>query len=114
MFDNFISLGVNCLIASALSKHGLRSTSGPFDWCTSSLEGVLTLLENDFFDFMNYKNLRVDKEKKGVFDDIKYKINYNHDVKVSLENDYADIKEKYQRRIERFREMIIPDFDRNE
>lgn len=106
MFENFISLGERCLTAAALSKYGLRSTSGPFDWCFSSLEGVLTLLENDFEDFMDYSNFSVDEENNRVFHDKKYKMTYNHDIKVSLENDYAEIKEKYQKRIERFRIMI--------
>lgn len=106
MFENFISLGERCLTAAALSKYGLRNTSGPFDWCFSSMEGVLTLLENDFEDFMDYSNLSVDKDDNKVFHDKKYKIIYNHDIKVSLENDYAEIKEKYQRRIERFLIML--------
>lgn len=106
MFENFISLGERCLTAAALSKYGLRSTSGPFDWCFSSLEGVLALLENDFENFMDESNLIVDEENHRTFHDKKYKITYNHDIKVSLENDYAEIKEKYQRRIRRFRIMI--------
>lgn len=105
MFENFISLGGDCHIAAALSKHGLRSASGPFDWCTSSFEGVLRLLENDFIDFLDYQNLRVDMGLPKCFDDTKYHINYNHEIKDSLENDYTEIKEKYQRRIERFRIM---------
>lgn len=54
----------------------------------------------------DYKNLRIDKVKNLAFDDIKYNINYNHDIKVSLADDYMNIKAKYQRRIVRFRQMI--------
>ncbi len=106
MFENIISLGQNCLVASALAKHGLRSTSGPFDWCTSNfMQGVIPLIENDFADFMDYKNLAISHIDKA-FDDTKYKINYSHDVKTSLDEDYDLIREKYARRIDRFRKMI--------
>ena len=108
MFDNYISLGARCYVAHCMSKHGLRSFSGPFDWCTSDFfEGVIPLLETDFKEFMLYKNLKVSEEYgEKVFDDLKYKINYPHDVKKSLKEDYDGIYEKYQRRIERFRAEI--------
>lgn len=107
MFQNFISLGVNCSVAHALAKYGLRSFSGPFDWCTSNFgQGVIPLMESDFAEFLSYGNLQVSEENEKVFDDVKYKINYNHDVKKSLEEEYADIYQKYQQRIARFREEI--------
>lgn len=107
MFQNFISLGVNYSVAHALAKYGLRSFSGPFDWCTSNFgQGVIPLMESDFAEFLSYGNLQVSEENEKVFDDVKYKINYNHDVKKSLEEEYADIYQKYQQRIARFREEI--------
>ena len=106
MFENVVSLGANCLIASALGKYGLRSVSGPFDWCTSNfMQGVIPHIEQDFSEFMLYENLEVSYREK-TFDDTKYKINYNHDVKTSLEMDYEQIISKYHRRIEKFREMV--------
>lgn len=108
MFDNYISLGGNCFVAASMSKYGFRSFSGPFDWCKSNfIEGVIPLLETDFQDFMLYENLKVSEGSgEKIFDDLKYKINYNHDVKESLKEEYNDIYEKYQRRIERFRTEI--------
>ena len=32
MFSNFVSLGEACKVAASMSKYGLRSFSGPFDW----------------------------------------------------------------------------------
>ena len=69
MFENFISLGGMCTVAAALSKNGLRSTSGPFDWLISPLESVITLLENDFRDFIEKENLIIDKERDRSFYD---------------------------------------------
>ena len=49
MFDNFISLGSYCGAAASMSKLGIRSVSGPFDWIISSdLKSVVSCLENDF------------------------------------------------------------------
>lgn len=42
LFDNCISLGWFCGIASSMSQLGLRSVSGPFDWCYSDYWAVLT------------------------------------------------------------------------
>lgn len=106
MFENFISLGTSCVVAAALSKHGLRSAAGPFDWCVSPFESVLTLMETDFCDFMNYDNLKVEKDREWVFYDKKYKIQYPHEIKTSLDVDYKEITEKYKKRIQLFRGMI--------
>ena len=51
-YKNCISLGWFCGTASALSKLGLRSHSGPFDWYFSKYSAVLDQIENDFIDFM--------------------------------------------------------------
>ena len=107
MFQHIISLGSNCLVASAMSKYGFRSCSGPFDWCTSNfMEGVICFLENNFNDFMKYDNLKIlDEDNPKTFDDVRHKINYNHDVATSLDDDYKSIYSKYMRRINLFREI---------
>lgn len=51
MFENFISLGWFCGTAASMSKYGLRSWFGPFDWYFSNFPGVLSCMENDFIDF---------------------------------------------------------------
>ena len=53
-FKNFISLGYYCGTAASMSKLGIRNSSGPFDWYTSELIGVLECLENDFSDFLGF------------------------------------------------------------
>lgn len=68
MFDNFISLGPWCATAASMSKHGLRSWSGPFDWVlTPCFESVLNLIENDFEDFLLRENLETYSNKKHSF-----------------------------------------------
>ena len=47
----FISIGINCDIATILRDKKLRTTSLPFDWiCTPN--GVHEIIENDFQDFL--------------------------------------------------------------
>jgi hypothetical protein len=68
MFDNVISLGGNCLVSAALGKYGLRSASGPFDWCVSDfMQGIIPVLENDFEDYMVSPNLEVPPEDEKYF-----------------------------------------------
>lgn len=105
-YKNCISLGWFCGTASALSKLGLRSFSGPFDWYFSSYSGVLANLENDFVDFMNKDNLRIDDENPKAFYDIKYGFHCNHDIENNLEEDYVEIFTKYSRRVAVFREKV--------
>lgn len=59
MFENFISLGYYCGVAASMSKLGIRSCSGPFDWYISEFQGVLECIENDFGDFLDVNNLEV-------------------------------------------------------
>ena len=58
MFSNFVSLGEACKVAASMSKYGLRSFSGPFDWViTRRFDMVLHYLENDFEDFLEKSKL---------------------------------------------------------
>lgn len=106
MFDNFISLGSYCGVAASMSKIGIRSVSGPFDWLISSdLKSVGSCMENDFSDFLNKENLVVTHGGMG-FTDIKHSFYFWHDIKNSFEEDYEFIYEKYMRRINYFKEQI--------
>ena len=105
VFQNFISLGWYCGTASSMGKHGLRNFSYPFDWISSlSFEGVIHQIETDFSDFLVWQNLELVSEK--VFRDVKYNMIFPHDIEVSLYKDYEKICNKYQRRVERFKNSI--------
>lgn len=106
-YSNCISLGWFCGTACSLSKLGLRSSSGPFDWCYSYYQDILTQIEDDFKDFLNIDNLAVDKSNPTIFDDIKYNFHYIHDVKKDLYEEYDSILRKYICRIESFRKAIV-------
>lgn len=106
MFKHFISLGWFCGTAAALSKHGLRNFSGPFDWYFSGFEGVIHILENDFEDFLLKDNLSVVEGKSKEFQDIKYDLRFIHDIKNCFEEEYKSIYMKYARRVRNFRSAI--------
>lgn len=103
MFSNFISLGSACLTASSMSKYGLRSWSGPFDWLvTDSLQWVLHYMENDFEDFLLRDNLeRIDEYPKAFRDKVSGFV-FHHDYEYPFEEKYDELKQRYQKRIDRF------------
>ena len=101
MFKAFISLGWACVTAASMGKYGLRDGSYPFDWVWSRLNGVLHFLENDFEDFLCREHLSEDGKR---FYDRKWGIDFIHDGSIAAEGEYDNIREKYKRRIQRFRE----------
>ena len=108
MFDYCMSLGWYCATASSLSKYGLRSFSGVFDWCFAELEGVLKLIQNDFYDFLDKNNIQISggsNENISIIDK-KYGLTYNHEIKKNFEEEYDAVIEKYNRRIDKFREIF--------
>ena len=106
IYSSCVSLGWFCGTASSLSRLGLRSESGPFDWYFSDYSSVLRLIDNGFLDFMNKGNLKVDTNNPHVFEDVKYHFTCNHDIKTDFEKEYEDIHKKYQKRANRFIKRI--------
>lgn len=106
MFDNFISLGWFCGMTASLAKCGFRNGSYPFDWYFSDFKSILHFIDTDFSDFMVRKNLRKVTDNPFTFEDIKYNLRFNHDIKADFDQEYPDIYEKYLRRINRFRSAV--------
>ena len=106
-YNNCFSLGCACTTASSLSKLGLRSVSGPFDWIDSELNSVMAQIDNEFVDFMKMENLEVIVDTNPIqIRDKKYNFRFPHEIKKCFEAEYDDIFDKYTRRIERFIEHI--------
>jgi hypothetical protein len=114
-YDAVFSLGNLCLGAMQLEKFNLRPFSGVLDWVGShSLPDVNRLLQNRFSGFMELPNLKVVGHASEldlfVLDEV-YKIGFNHDFKtdkntVSHLAAYPEVKEKYDRRVQRFLEKM--------
>ena len=105
-FSNCISLGWLCATAGSMSKYGFRNFSGPFDWYYSDFKSVVRHIDNGFSDFLMRDNLVVCDDNTRIFEDKKYGYKYFHDIRTNLDSDYVHIREKYDRRIERFYEKI--------
>lgn len=105
-YENCLSLGWFCGTASSLSKLGLRSFAGPFDWFFSDLDAIINQIDNEFIDFMIRENLEINVNKPTEFKDKKYNFYCNHDIKFNFDKEYAEIYEKYIKRAKRFIENI--------
>ena len=54
----YISLGSNCSVSYQLQKYNLKLKSFPFDWSKLSITQLISVLENDFSDYVeSLKNL---------------------------------------------------------
>lgn len=102
MFDYFVSLGPNCATAASMSKYGLRSFSGPFDWLvTDDLSWVLHYIQTEFKDFLRCDNLEPYQDYRKKFCEKDSGFIFIHE-KSDYRTEFAALKEKYERRIQKF------------
>ena len=119
-----ISLGTNCQVAWYSRELGLRDFAYPFDWCISPFDTVYSLINNNFENFFLKEHLIQDTDHSVK--DTLYNMRFLHDFPAQhggstgdannthywgvLSADYMEayetIKQKYQRRIERFYRTI--------
>lgn len=114
-YDAIFSLGDLCLTAIQLRENNLRPFSGVLDWVASpSLGTVNRLLQNRFSNFLDPSNLKpikyVSQWDLFVLDEVN-NIGFNHDFKTDKNTlthlgGYPEVKEKYDRRIQRFLEKM--------
>lgn len=121
-------MGYDCSPSSALKTLGLRHYSLPFDWVQSNIQSIKRCFEDGFAKF--HTNLHFNQSKTRLIDE--YGIEYPHEYPIvsfqpgpDLINEdiwfpenkadhiidnwivyYPEIKEKYNRRIERFKSIL--------
>ena len=107
-YENYISLGYFCGVATDLEILGLRSYSYPFDWLISSFPEVVNLIDKEFDGFLDFDNLSQNTCCRSHYRDDKFKIYFFHDFSEfsSLNKQYSSVKSKYLRRISRFLQAI--------
>jgi len=120
----YISLGNTCGVAYQLRKHNLRHISFPFDWFkTPKLSTIIKLIENKFdglldekyFKFIKYSDKFFDSEGlsqvMALYKNTKYNLIFYHDFikEKTFEEQFLIIKERYQRRIKRFYDILNSD-----
>ena len=127
MSFNYLTIGYDCSPASALKELNLRDFALPFDWVVSNIKSLQKCFETNFVDF--HKKLVFNYNKTRLID--YYGFQFPHDYPLThmtnFENnvgegvfgeergkfitekwsDYYDtVLDKYNRRIERFKNII--------
>ncbi len=100
-----ISLGGDCSPADALRSCSLRFKTFPFDWiATFEQKSLIMLLKDDFAHFFDERYLTVKSDH--VLCNTYYGIEFHHEgswKKEFYNDNFEKLKDKYIRRIERFR-----------
>lgn len=106
-YKHFISLGHFCSIAIDLEYLGLRDCSSPFDWLISPWKSIEELIDNHFENFLEFETLEQHPTIHKYYKN-KYNIHFFHDFDkyTSLKKQLPYIKNKYNKRIERFYKNI--------
>lgn len=107
-YKHYISLGYFCSVAMELEKYGLRDCSYPFDWLITDFEGVILAIESGFSDYLNYENMYQNRDIRSTYTDQKYHFSFIHDFNkyARLSKQISSVRDKYQRRIDRFYQNI--------
>jgi len=112
-YDAIFSLGEDCYVGFWLNQFNLRPFSGVIDWVRSpSLKDVNRLLNNRFKNFLELQNLSFvcytpEGANNLIIRDNFYNMDSVHDFLSTVNtptslSQYTEIKEKYNRRIQRF------------
>ena len=127
MSFNYLTIGYDCSPASALKELNLREFALPFDWVVSNIKSLQKCFETNFVDF--HKKLVFNYNKTRLID--YYGFQFPHDYPLThmtnFENNigegvfgeengkfitdkwyhyYGVVLDKYNRRIERFKNII--------
>lgn len=114
LFQNphlYVSLGSACAPATVFLHFNLRKAAFPFDWnVTTDGAKLIELLERDFSDLFNEKFLiPIDNHLGGLnLYHNYYHVEFAHDgswTEEQFSSDLEQMKQKYQRRIDRFRKL---------
>jgi|UniRef100_A0A6C0CD41 hypothetical protein len=127
MSFNYLTIGFDCSPAAALKELNLREFALPFDWIVCNIKSIQICFETKFKDF--HKNLTFNHNKTRLIDH--YGFEFPHDYPLTnmtnFENNigegvfgeeqgncitekwysyYSDVLDKYNRRIERFNNIV--------
>lgn len=120
-----IPFGNDCCLAHQLAIHNYREFAFPFDWIKSDLKNIINCIQDNFTDFLELKFL----QKKNYSDNFpllnkeeilnttptntlrvintKYNFHFVHEFQCDILSEYPIILEKYNRRIERFNNIMM-------
>ncbi|BDC34215.1 hypothetical protein Noda2021_01730 [Candidatus Dependentiae bacterium Noda2021] len=104
-----INLGGDCQIAYQMHINGIRKYALPFDKIICTTESLMQVLQNNFAGWLEKDKLElVITERSKYVLDATYQTRWLHDFKLNENfiNDYDDIYQTYQRRIQRYRTLV--------
>lgn len=111
-YDEVVSLGYGCQVAWQLETHGYRKIAYPFDWFHTSFDSLISFICNKGACFLEWDKICVQGAYPGdpirlhVVDMI-YGIHSYHDfTSTPAMGNYLEVKEKYDRRVQRFFELL--------
>jgi len=120
----FIPLGMNCAPAHTLRKLGLRKSALPLDWNVTPISAAIDLIENNFEGFLDEENLSfLPSTPRLLFNEVGIELEMKNDIitpayckryNILFPHDYPEnhiqsihlVKQKYNRRITKFRELL--------
>lgn len=110
----YISIGSDCAVAHNLRKLNLVDVAYPFDWIKCDSKSICETLDNDFSNFFENYTIKHQSDNFDNFDEggkslvkiiLKNKMILPHEAQ-EMEFNFDSYKEKYKRRINRFKNII--------
>jgi hypothetical protein len=107
---NIITLGINCAPALIARDLELRKFSLPFDWVVTNNNQIINCIEDDFEKFHKHLHFTLDNhwqmDEYGIQYPHEYPVNDDGTIIDNWQDYHAEVLIKYQRRIERFRNIM--------
>ncbi|WP_068471366.1 DUF1796 family putative cysteine peptidase [Candidatus Protochlamydia phocaeensis] len=109
-YDEAVSLGYSCQVAQQLNDNGIRHQAYPFDWMLSSAEGLILFIHYAGAGFLDLDKIAIEERVAGtnilIVADTLYGFRLLHDFYDPFDTFYPIVKQKYERRIARFFNLL--------
>lgn len=101
----YISLGPDCNSSIAVRNLQLRKNAYPFDWVVAPANAIISILENDFSGYHTNVHMNWNGWVKNQYE-IEFPNDFTKECGDDWVNQHPAMIEKYDRRIQRFRDLM--------
>jgi hypothetical protein len=110
-YDEVVSLGIACQAAAQIKYNEIRIRAYPFDWLVTPFDGLISFIINKGAGFLEPGNFcshgLIRNSNSLLVKDSIYNFSFMHDFEGEDPLfSYAEVKEKYDRRIKRFFNLL--------